>query len=246
MLRKLGSGARPRARHDACVRRVESGLLRVLISGAASGVGLACARAFAERGAELILSDIDTVSLDQVARELGAFARPCDVCCESSVGTFAADVLRTVSSVDVLINAAGRRYVRTLGMMRMARAFLPAMIGGRTEMDVVNIAPAGGFVPEACQFPYAASQEAFDRLSEALAFEVRGSNVSVISIVPRIRRVAVNILGCDANRAVPAAPYTYCLESFDPDRVAEQVVTAVQRTSATSGTIKVAASRGRR
>lgn len=227
------------------MRRVESGLLRVLISGAASGVGLACARAFAERGAELILSDVDAPSLDQAARTFGAYARPCDVCCEASVGGFAADVLNTVSSVDVLINAAGRRFVRTLGMMRMTRAFLPAMIGDRTGKDVVNIAPMGGFVPEPCHFPYAASIEAFDRLSEALAFEVRGTNVTVTTIVPHTKRAAANHLGRDADRSITASPYTYCLESFDPQGVAGQVVAAAQRNSTIPCVVKAAASQGR-
>ncbi len=211
------------------MQRVESGLLRVLVSGAGSGVGLACARAFAERGAELILCDVDATSLDQAARQLGAFARPCDVCCEASVGALAADVLRAVSSIDVLINAAGRRFVRTLGMIRMTRAFLPAMIGERTEKDVVNIAPMGGFTPEPCHFPYAASIEAFDRLSEALAFEVRGTNVTVTTIVPDSKRTGTDARGGDADRSIPTAPYTYYLESFDPRGVAEQVVTATRR-----------------
>lgn len=205
-----------------------------MISGAGSGVGLACARAFAERGAELILSDIDAVSLERAARELGAFARTCDVCCETSVGAFATDVLRTVSSVDVLINSAGRRYIRTLGMMRMAHAFLPAMIGEQTEADVVNVAPVGGLVPRGSQFPYAASQEAFDRLSEALAFEARGTNVTVTSIVPSTRQTSTDHRAGEADRSFPALPYTYRLESFDPQGVAEQIVAAVQRNGTTS------------
>ena len=242
LVRILGSGARPRARRDARVRRVESGLLRVLISGAGSGVGLACARAFAERGAQIILSDVDAALLNQAARELGAFARPCDVSCEVSIGAFAAKVLQTVSSVDVLINAAGRRYIRTLGMMRMTRAFMPAMIGERTEADVVNVAPVGGLVPGASQFPYAASQEAFDRLSEALAFEARGTNVTVTSIVPVTQRSGPNHHASEADRSFPALPYTYRLESFDPQGVADQIVAAVQRNSAASDTYKQAAS----
>jgi NADP-dependent 3-hydroxy acid dehydrogenase YdfG len=238
----MGSGAWPRARHVACVRRVESGLLRVLISGAGSGVGLACARAFAERGAELILTDVDAAALEQATRELGAFARTCDVCCEASVGAFSADVLRMVSSVDVLINAAGRRYVRTLGMMRMTRAFLPAMIAERTETDVINIAAVGGLVPGASQFPYAASQEAFDRLSEALAFEVRGTNVTITSIVPNTRRTGTGDCTGQADRSFPALPYTYRLESFDPQGVAGQIIAAVQRGSDVSDTYRPAAS----
>jgi short-subunit dehydrogenase len=89
-------------------------------------------------------------------------------------------------------------------------------------------------VPGASQFPYAASQEAFDRLSEALAFEVRGTNVTVTSIVPSTRRMG------ELDRSFPASPYTYRLESFDPQGVAEQIVAAVQRNS--TDTFKLRAS----
>ena len=51
---------------------------RVLISGAASGTGLACAEAFADEGAELILCDWDGIALTRTAKQLGAFSRFCD------------------------------------------------------------------------------------------------------------------------------------------------------------------------
>ena len=48
---------------------------RVLITGACRGVGRQCAQAFAERGVELILVDIDTNCLAGLAAKLGATGR---------------------------------------------------------------------------------------------------------------------------------------------------------------------------
>src|SRR5690242_9192967 len=96
--------------------------LRVLVSGAASGVGLACAEAFAARGAELVLTDHDGTGLTRAAERLGAHSRFCDSISDASVAILAADIAEQVPSLDVLINAAGRAYVRTLAMTRMTRA----------------------------------------------------------------------------------------------------------------------------
>ncbi|MFL6740546.1 MAG: SDR family oxidoreductase [Sphingomicrobium sp.] len=161
--------------------------LRVLISGAADGVGLACAYAFAERGAELILTDSDGAGLTRATDAVGGFSRFCDVVSEASVAVFAAEIASRFPTIDVLINAAGRAYVRTLGMMLMSRALMPLLRCGNGRRLIVNIAPAGGFVPAGSMFPYAGSREGFDGLSEALAEQTRGSQISVVSITPRLR-----------------------------------------------------------
>ena len=164
--------------------------LRVLVSGAADGVGRACAEAFAERSAELILTDSDGAGLTRAADALGGFSRFCDVVSEASVAVFAAEVAARFGSIDVLINAAGRAYVRTLGMMLMSRALMPLLRNGTGRRLIVNVAPAGGFVPTGSIFPYAGSREGFDGLSDALAEQPRGSQSSVVSITPRVRRGA--------------------------------------------------------
>ena len=164
--------------------------LRVLISGAADGVGLACAEAFAERGAELILCDSDGAGLTRATDSVGGFSRFCDVVSEASVAVFAAEVAARFPSIDVLINAAGRAYVRTLGMMLMSRSLMPLLRGGSGRRLIVNVAPAGGFVPTGGMFPYAGSREGFDALSEALAEQTRGSQIGVVGITPRLRRAA--------------------------------------------------------
>jgi NAD(P)-dependent dehydrogenase (short-subunit alcohol dehydrogenase family) len=155
----------------------------VLITGACRGVGRACAEAFATRGAELILCDIDRVGLQETADAIGATCQiPCDVASEASVATFAAEVLSQYSALDMVINAAGGGYERTLGMYRVSRALFPALRRG-THKLLVNIPPAPQDA-DTPTFPYASSRLAFQRLSAALALEARGTLITVFNACP--------------------------------------------------------------
>lgn len=152
---------------------------RVLITGACRGVGRECAEAFAARGAELILADHDAEGLRELSPQLGAIGRYCDVASEASVTVFAAEILERFDSLDLVINAAGGGYERTLGMYRVSRALLPALRRGRTHKMLLNIPPAEEDSADAI-FPYASSQQAFQRLCAALAAETRGSAIQVL------------------------------------------------------------------
>lgn len=149
-------------------------------------MGLACARVFAARGVRLMLCDSNGPALTRAGRELGASTLYCDVTSESSVAIFAADVANRFPGVDVLINAAGDGYVRTLGMMRVTLAFLPAMRRQKTPKLIFNIAPDFE-PPEEGEplFPNVASPRNFRRLSASLAIQARGSSVRVATIMPR-------------------------------------------------------------
>lgn len=152
---------------------------RVLITGACKGVGRQCAEIFAARDVELILADIDSNSLKELSRNLGATARFCDVASEASVTVFAAEILERFPELDMIINAAGGGYERTLGMYRVSRALLPALRKGEVHNILLNIPPTAED-SQAAIFPYASSQQAFQRLCAALAAETRGSTVRVL------------------------------------------------------------------
>lgn len=152
---------------------------RVLITGACEGVGRQCAETFAARGAELILADIDADGLSKLSEQLGATGRYCDVASEASVTIFAADILARFPSIDMVINAAGGGYERTLGMYRVSRAFLPALRKSAVHNIILNIPPADKDADQAI-FPYASSHQAFQRLCAALAAETRGSSIGVL------------------------------------------------------------------
>ena len=121
--------------------------LKVLISGGAGGVGLACAEALACDAVQLILCDIDGFALTDAAKRLNAFARYCDAIEENSVAIFANEIADKFGPIDVLINAAGRGYVRAVAMVRMTRAFMPLLRRANGRRILVNVAPAGGFAP---------------------------------------------------------------------------------------------------
>jgi NAD(P)-dependent dehydrogenase (short-subunit alcohol dehydrogenase family) len=176
---------------------------RVLITGAGSGIGRACAEAFYTRGAQLILCDNDPQSLRRATDELGGVGRYCDVASEASVAVFAADILESFRSLDLLINAAGGGYERTLGMYRVSRALLPALRRGPHYKLMLNVPPdedAGVAI-----FPYASSGQAFQRLSAALAAEAKGTGVSVLIADPLTSRLSQVVP--DPNAGPNAATY---------------------------------------
>jgi NAD(P)-dependent dehydrogenase (short-subunit alcohol dehydrogenase family) len=89
---------------------------QVLVTGAAAGIGLECARSFARQGANLVISDVNAAALDDARREIvglgvSCIAQVCDVTSESSVAAFAAAVQAAVGPIDVLVNNAGVAYL---------------------------------------------------------------------------------------------------------------------------------------
>ena len=160
----------------------------VLITGACRGIGLRCAEALAARGAELILCDIDEARLDQVAERLGVeFSVPCNVASEASVASLTAQLAERSASLDMIINAAGGGYARTLGMYRVSRALTPALHEGEYKL-IVNVPPSPRDA-DTPAFPYASSRLAFHRLSSALAFEARSTPVSIFIACAARRRL---------------------------------------------------------
>jgi len=162
----------------------------VLISGAAHGVGAACARLLAQRGADLVLSDIDGAALSRLASELGCSGWFCDVASESSVEIFARRLAREGHPLDVLVNAAGPAYVRSLGMLRLSAALLPCLSRGERGSQIVNVASATQSSAQGGGFRYASSREAFARLSLALGDQLRSRGIMVQTVFTDPRRAS--------------------------------------------------------
>lgn len=180
----------------------------VLVTGAASGIGLECALAFARAGARLVVTDLNEAALEGARAQVEALgahclARPCNAADPGAVAALADEVQRTMGALDVLVNNAGIGYfglfldtpldawrrvldVNVMGVVHGIRAFLPAMRAAGGERWVVNVASAAGFAPTPSMSAYAASKHAVVGLSEVLAMELEGSDVQVMIVCPGI------------------------------------------------------------
>lgn len=156
-----------------------------LITGAASGIGEATVRLFAEAGATVLLVDLDQQRLDSVAASLGdARARTfaCDVSNESQV----ADLYKKVGELDVLVNCAGIGLVGDVtetelpdfqrifrvnvdGVFLMTRGALPLLLA--SHGSVLNIGSVAGLVGVKRRFAYCASKGAVVAMTRQLAVD---------------------------------------------------------------------------
>lgn len=78
-----------------------------VITGAASGIGLATARRFAEEGALVVGVDLNTDAIETLAKEIGGASITCDVTDEAAVDAMFAKVVADHGSVDIAFNNAG-------------------------------------------------------------------------------------------------------------------------------------------
>jgi NAD(P)-dependent dehydrogenase (short-subunit alcohol dehydrogenase family) len=230
----------------------------VLVTGAGSGIGLEIARAFADAGANIVVSDIDATGLEKVRvdiaqRGVRCMARPCDVASEASVADLAATVARDVGVLDLLVNNAGVAFlggfeetplaewrrihdINVLGVVHCIRAFLPAMREAGGERGIVNVASLAGFAPAPNMAAYAASKHAVVGLSEVLAMELHETDISVLVVCPGIINTAivrVSPYGTGIGEAqVRKLQQYYVDHGCPPDVVARDVVRAVRRRQA--------------
>jgi len=176
-----------------------------VVTGAASGIGEALARALASRGASLAISDIRGQRLDGLAAELTAagvecLARPVDVADPAAVQAFADEVEATYGRVDLVFNNAGVALIAGVeaapladahwlmninfwGVVHGCRAFVPALrrAGGG---HLINVSSIFAMVSMPSQAFYNASKAAVRGFSDALREELRGSGIHVLCVHP--------------------------------------------------------------
>lgn len=193
-----------------------------VVTGGASGIGLAMARAFADEGCRLVLADVERRVLDAAVAELATggaevIGIPTDVSDRDQVQALAAATIERFGEVHVVCNNAGVGSrglpiselpvedfqwllgVNLFGVIHGIEAFLPHL-RLQDEGHIVNTASISGFLYMQGMGPYNASKAAVVALSETLRYELTDerSNVGVSVLCPGWVRTALGT--SDRNR----------------------------------------------
>ena len=175
----------------------------VLVTGASSGIGLACAAYLAGRGFRVY-----GTSRRAAAGSPGNVTMlTADITDDRSVEQAIATVLDREGRLDIVVNnagmgiagpvestsieqAKGQFEVNFFGAFRVCRAVLPAMRRQRSGY-IINIGSIGGLLAIPYQSMYSASKFALEGLSEALRMEVRPFGIRVVIIEPGDHKTAL-------------------------------------------------------
>ena len=182
-------------------RRIEDSV--VVLTGAASGIGLATAYALANRGAALVLAGRQADALEAVAAEcrergIQAMAVPTDVADESQVQALARRAAESFGRIDLWINNAAvtafgsvtelpmhifRRVIETnlYGYLHGIRAALPIM-REQGSGTIVNVLSGVVFAPQPFTAAYVASKHAVQALMDCLRMELALDEVGNIHL----------------------------------------------------------------
>src|SRR5215468_5678968 len=178
---------------------------RALVTGASSGIGIELARQMARDGHDLVLSARRAAPMHALAAELGAHGAdsvviPIDLSKPGAASELAAAVETRGLLIDVLVNNAGlggigrldqldrgrvneMLHVNVVALTELTRLLLPGMVA-RRRGKVMLVASTAGFQPGPRMAVYFATKAYVLSLGEALAYELRGTGVTVTTLCP--------------------------------------------------------------
>ena len=178
---------------------------RILVTGAAQGIGLAMVRAFLDEGAGVFLIDRDEALLAAVSNELAGQGAPIahravDITDEQGIARAVSHAASTIGEINALVNNAGINVfaeplqttdeewqqcfdVNLKGAWNCCKAVLPGMIADDGGV-ILNMASTHAFTIIPHTFPYPLAKHALLGMTKALALEYAGRNVRVNALAP--------------------------------------------------------------
>ena len=231
--------------------QIEDGYVAV-VTGGASGIGLAMARAFGAQGMKLMLGDIEEQALETAADGLrvdgfDVATQVVDVSSSDAVDEFADATYSAFGGAHIVCNNAGvvARHdawgslkdwkwvidVDLWGVIHGVHSFVPRMLDAGSTGHIVNTASTAGLLGFPGIASYSAAKHAVVGLSSSMHHELEATSLGISVLCPGL--VATNIVNSERNRPEnpdhPDAP-TFALrgETLPPDEVADHVVAAVR------------------
>jgi NAD(P)-dependent dehydrogenase (short-subunit alcohol dehydrogenase family) len=230
---------------------------RVLVTGAASGIGRATALRLAREGAVLYLTDLNPEGLAATvagARAAGAEVaehRALDIADYHEVAHFAADIHARHPAMDVVMNVAGvsawgtveqlthRQWramidVNLMGPIHVIETFVPHMVAAGRGGHLVNVSSAAGLLALPWHAAYSASKYGLRGLSEVLRFDLARHRIGVSVVVPGAVNTplvqSVEIAGVDREHpAVRRWVRLFSGHAVAPEKVAAQILAGIAR-----------------
>lgn len=181
-----------------------------IVTGAARGIGLACARRLAEEGAKVVLCDVEEAEGTAAAAELseaGHEARfmSCDVTERLDVRNLVTETVEAYDSIDVLVNNAGIAIggefleiseedfdrvidVNLKGVFMVGQAVARQMVeqieAGAAPGSIVNMSSVNAVLVIPSQLPYSASKGGVNQLTKAMALSLAPHGIRVNAVGP--------------------------------------------------------------
>jgi NAD(P)-dependent dehydrogenase (short-subunit alcohol dehydrogenase family) len=208
-----------------------------IITGAASGIGAACARAFAAAGARVVAVDLNGDGAQLIASEIGGTAFACDVASEADINQLIADTEHQLGPVEVLFNNAGvatggdplntpievwneQWQINLMSHVYAVRAVLPGMLE-RGSGYLLHTASMAGILTTHGNLTYAVTKHAVVGLAEWLSITYHDKGIRVSLLAPLgVRTPMLGDVDSDFARSA-AGPIK------EPEDVAGMVVDAI-------------------
>ena len=217
---------------------------RIILTGAAGGIGSEVAKQLAKKGAHLALVDRNVEQLEKTANEITPFGSriaiiAADLTSEAGRRSVIDQALKTYGEVDMLINLAGMMSfadfsaedpmvtellykVNVLAPLHLTQALLPHMIE-HGKGQIVNIGSIFGSIAFAYFATYSSTKFALRGFSEALRRELEGTGINVTYIAPRAARTGFN------NDAINKMSSAVKMNMDTPAVVATHIIRAIEK-----------------